>query len=73
MAQLTIYLPDDLEQAVRRAARREHKTVSAYLAELARKKDGRKRKSKWSEALGKLEGSWVGRFPQIEDPPPEEP
>lgn len=73
MAQLTIYLPDDVEKEVRRSARREHKTVSAYLADLARKKQGPKGKSRWNQALSRLAGSWEGRFPVIEDLPPEEP
>lgn len=36
MGQLTIYLPDDLEKNVRRNARRARKTVSAYIASLAK-------------------------------------
>ncbi len=67
MAQLTIYLPDDVEKQVRADARRARKSVSAYLADLASKKDA----SAWRRALLKLGGSWEGEFPDIVDAPPE--
>ncbi len=35
MAQLTIYLPDEIEKKVRLEARRAKKSVSAYIADLA--------------------------------------
>ena len=35
MAQVTIYLPDQVEKKVRQEARRAHKSLSAYITELA--------------------------------------
>jgi hypothetical protein len=38
MAQVTIYLPDELLEAIRREARRARLSVSAFMASLASKK-----------------------------------
>lgn len=65
MAQVTIYLPDELEKKVRREAKRARKSLSAYLAELAA---GRRAPKKgWPEGFAALFGSWEGDFPQPED------
>lgn len=73
MAQLTIYLPDEVEKTVRKEARRAKKSVSAYIADLATKKDGRLSDAAWAREIAKLYGSWVGPFPELDDPPPDEP
>ena len=73
MAQLTIYLPDDVEKKVRREARRAKKSVSAFIADLATKKEGRQSDAAWARQVSRIYGSWVGDFPEIEDPPPDEP
>lgn len=74
MAQLTIYLPDDVEKKVRQDARRAKKSVSAFIADLATtKKESRGSDAAWARQVAKLYGSWEGRFPEIDDPPPDEP
>jgi predicted CopG family antitoxin len=73
MAQLTIYLPDDVERKVRADARRAKKSVSAFITELATQKKTKLTDAAWARQVAKLYGSWEGRFPNIEDPPPDEP
>lgn len=69
MGQLTIYLPDATEKSVKDAARRAKKSVSAYLAGLA----GRKLPpARWPKNYAKVLGSWEGRFPELDDPPPDD-
>jgi hypothetical protein len=73
MAQLTIYLPDEVEKQVRQDARRAKKSVSAFIADLATRKESRGSDAAWAKRVAELYGSWVGPFPQIDDPPPDEP
>lgn len=61
MAQVTIYLPDEVEKLVRREAQRARKSVSAYMAELATRKV---RHGDRKQALDALRGSWEGKFPE---------
>jgi hypothetical protein len=70
MAQVTIYLPDDVEKKVRQEARRARKSLSSYMAELAagRVQPGRQ----WPEGFAELFGSWEGDFPLPADAPPDE-
>jgi hypothetical protein len=61
MGQLTLYIPDELEKELKRAAKRAKKSVSAYVAELA----GRKlHLGTWPETFLKTYGSWEGDFPE---------
>lgn len=69
MAQLTIYLPDALEEKLRRDARRAKKSVSAYLADIAART---LQPSTWPPSFAKLAGSWSGEFPAIDDPAPDD-
>lgn len=69
MAQLTIYLPEELERKVRERAKQQGKSVSAFLAEIARQAV---EPDAWSEAFLELYGSWEGDFPEPTDQPPEE-
>ena len=73
MAQLTIYLPDDVEKLVRKEARRAKKSVSAYLAELATQRV--RAADEWHAQLDALWGSWEGDFPSLDDdlPPIDNP
>ena len=73
MAQLTIYLPDDVEKKVRQDARRAKKSVSAFIADLATSKKARLTDAAWARQVAKIYGSWLGDFPELEDPPPDEP
>ncbi len=68
MAQVTIYIPDDLELALKQRAKRSGKSLSSVVAELARKE---LRPAGWGD-FEDLFGSWEGDFPQPEDPPPDE-
>jgi predicted transcriptional regulator len=70
MAQLTIYLPDDVEKRVRQEARRAHKSVSAFITELATTRV--QRASGWPEGFAELFGAWEGELQRPEDPPPED-
>jgi hypothetical protein len=69
VAQVTIYLPDDLEKELRRRAKRAGKSLSALVSDLARAEI---RPSRWPEGYGDLFGAWRGSFPLPEDPPPDE-
>lgn len=73
MAQLTIYLPDEIEKKVRLEARRAKKSVSAFIADLATKKEPQVSDAAWAREVARLYGSWVGPFPELDDPPPDEP
>jgi hypothetical protein len=66
---VTIYLPDELADRLRREAKRAGESVSAYIAGLVEKRPSRRRLPPDFE---KLYGSWKGEFPEIEDPVPEE-
>lgn len=51
VAQLTIYIPDELELKIRERAQREGKSLSAFVAEIARNAVA---PDAWSEAFGRL-------------------
>jgi hypothetical protein len=64
MAQVTIYLPDDLLECLRREAKKAGTSLSAYITALAIRKTGR---SRWPVGFKDLYGSWLGAFPEIEE------
>lgn len=70
MAQITIYVPDEVARQLRSAARRARKSLSAYLTELA---SGRRELRAWPKWFLDLQGSCRGTLKAPEDPPPEEP
>jgi hypothetical protein len=70
MAQVTIYLPDKLEKAIKAEARRSHQSLSAYMATLAA---GKLRPRRWPRKFAELFGSWEGTFPEMADQLPDEP
>ena len=67
---MTIYVPDELVGEIRRRARKSHKSVSAYLVDLAAREV---RPRAWPKSFLALYGSWEGKLVPPEDPPPEEP
>jgi hypothetical protein len=69
MAQVTIYIADDLERELRRRAKRSGKSLSAVMSELVR---GQIRPSGWPEGYRDLFGAWQGELPEPEDAPPNE-
>jgi hypothetical protein len=69
MAQVTIYLPDELARRLRREAKKSGRSLSAYIAALA---SGRPRRAGWPRGFDQLYGSWQGDFPDIEDLPADE-
>ena len=69
MAQVTLYLPDDLAQRIREEAKKAHKSISAYMTELAIRK---LTPSQWPEGFADLYASWHGDFPVPEDLPPDD-
>jgi hypothetical protein len=69
MAQVTIYLPDELAERLRREAKKAGLSLSAYIASLATRKPGR---SRWPAGFERLYGSWEGAFPEIDELPPDQ-
>lgn len=69
MSQLNVYVPDELEDKVRKEAARRGQSVSAFIAELVRKEVSI---DEWPPGFFELAGSWVGDVPEIEDLPPQE-
>ena len=69
VAQITLYVPDDIARRLRADARRAKKSLSAYVSDLAA---GKRERGfpKWFLAL---EGSADGTLIGPDDPPPDEP
>jgi hypothetical protein len=70
MAQVTIYLPDELAERLRREAKKAGTSLSGYIASIANRKPGRT--GRWPVGFEKLYGSWEGEFPEIEELPPDQ-
>jgi hypothetical protein len=70
VAQITIYVPDDVARKLRREAKKAKKSLSAYLTELA---VGRSPPRSWPTWFFDLQGSCQGTLTVPEDPAPEEP
>jgi hypothetical protein len=69
MAQLTIYLPDNVLVRLRREAKRAGTSLSAYVTQLATRSQ---RKSGWPRSFASLFGACRGELPDVEDAPAEE-
>ena len=69
MAQVTLYLPEDIAKRIRREARRSRKSLSAYVAELAARELA---PASWPHGFAGLYGSWAGEFPVVDDQPPDD-
>jgi len=72
MPQVTIYLPKDIERALRAGARRSGKSLSAYIVQLATGRQRQDKKKGWPKELLDLYGSWEGDFPVPARSPPRE-
>ena len=69
MAQITIYLPDDMARRIKREARRRRKSVSAFITDLATE---RSPTPTWPKEFLALQGRCKGSLEAPEDPPPED-
>jgi len=69
MPQVTIYLPDELADRLRRDAKKAGTSLSAYIARLASPRPVRGR---WPPDFDKLYGSWQGEFPDVDELPADE-
>lgn len=65
MAQLNVYVPDELEEKIKLVAQQEGKSVSSFLADLVREKFAPK---VWKKDFLKTLGKWEGDTPDIERP-----
>jgi hypothetical protein len=69
MSQVTIYLPDGIAREARREAKKQGKSLSAYVASLLTRRaesgDG------WSKDFLSTFGGWAGAFPEIPELTPE--
>jgi hypothetical protein len=68
MGQLNVYVPDELEEIVKKEAKKEGKSVSAFVLEAIKKIV---RPVGWSKEFLATFGSWEGEFPEIKDLPPQ--
>lgn len=67
MAQLTIYLPKEIEKKARKNARSAKTSVSAYIAKLIEGKRGRKNAAaRWPPEFLAVLGTWKD-FPKRDD------
>jgi hypothetical protein len=63
MAQVTIYLPQTIEKAVKRLAEKKQMSLSSLITEMIRKSLF---KQKWPKGFVELYGSCRGDFPEVE-------
>jgi len=69
MAQLHLYLPDDVAEEVKQRAKSRGLTVSAYLAEMVRSQ----MTDQWpKDFFSKVVGGWVGKPLERPEQPPYE-
>jgi len=66
MGQLNVYVPDELEEKIKKEAKREGKSVSAFVLEAVKSKV---EPTGWSKEFLSTFGSWEGEFPEIVDLP----
>lgn len=59
MAQVTLYIPDDVATRIKREAKRSGQSLSAYVTALAKREVA---PSQWPAPFLKLYGSWEGEF-----------
>lgn len=63
MAQLNVYVTDELEEKIKSVAQQEGKSVSSFLAELVRERFAPKT---WKKDFLKILGKWEGDVPNID-------
>ena len=69
MAQVTLYIPDEVATRIKREAKRSGQSLSAYMTELAKREVA---PAQWPASFLKLFGSWEGDFDIGDDPPPDD-
>jgi hypothetical protein len=70
MAQVTAYIPDDLEARMKERAKEAGESVSAYLTQLVRS-DIESKERAYSPEFWALFGAWSGAFPEVDLLPPD--
>ena len=68
MAQVTVYLPDDVLAAARKCAENERRSLSAWVGARIREATA----SEWPETLVDLLHHGAGDIEEPDDPPPED-
>ena len=69
MSQLNFYVPDEIEEQIKKAAKNEGKSISSFLADLVKSKFKPKA---WSDDFFKtIVGGWNGEVPEINRPKPQ--
>ncbi len=68
MAQITIYVPNDVEDTLRARARESGQSLSSYIVQAALRVA---RPEAWSAEFLAVLGTWDGPFPEPLDHPPE--
>ena len=69
MAQVTIYLSDEILSEARRMAKRQRKSLSAFLSEILARETAH---NQWPQSFVDLLNQGGGDLTEPEDPPPEE-
>ncbi len=62
MAQLNLYIPDELEEKIREKAQKEGKSISAFVADLVNENIS---PTEWTKDFVATFGAWEGEFPEI--------
>jgi hypothetical protein len=69
MPQLHFYVPNEVAEKLRERAKARGLSLSKYLADIVSQEVAQG----WPEAyFEEVVGSWVGEFPDLPDPPPED-
>ena len=68
MAQVTVYLPEDVLEAARRRAREQQRSLSAWVSELIRRDSA----TEWPDSLKDLLRHGSADLVEPDDPPPED-
>lgn len=68
VAQVTVYLPADVLEAARKLARKQHRSLSAWISALIR----RESLTEWPRSLVDLLRHGGGDLVEPDDPPPED-